>query len=59
MSDMSKAERIDALRESIRHGDYTVAAMKERRAKGWQAAQQLLRAQRRELHTLETQGGIA
>lgn len=56
---MTRAERIDALRESIRHGDYTVAAMKERRAKGWQAAQQLLRAQRRELDTLEAEGGIA
>lgn len=56
---MTRAEHIDALRESIRHGDYTVAAMKERRAKGWQAAQQLLRAQRRELHGLETQEGIA
>ena len=50
---MTRAEHIDALRESIRHGDYTVASMKERRAKGWQAAQQLLREQRRTLHQLE------
>lgn len=58
---MTRAEHIDALRESIRHGDYTVAAMKERRAKGWQAAQQLLREQRRTLRQLEREevGGWA
>lgn len=54
---MSRAERIEALRESIRHGDYTVAAMKERRAQGWQDAQRILRAQRRELAALEREVG--
>lgn len=52
---MTRAERIDWLRDSVRHGDYTVAAMKERRAKGWQHAAQLLRAQRQELTTLEAE----
>ena len=56
---MSRAEQIDALRESIRHGDYTVAAMKERRAKGWRDAAHLLRAQRQELAALEAEGGGA